>query len=249
MDLVNGIQVVFFDFGDTLLYFDGNWEEIQNQSVSILWHYLENHGVQLPESTFRREFSTRMAGYYYSRERNFQELTTAYILKQTLQSFGIEYPSETLLREALQAMYSISEQKWKLDPEATDLLQWLSDERYHIGLISNASDSDDVFTLLKQHGLIDFFEIVLISAEKGLRKPHPSMFLEGIEYFHADPQQCIMVGDKLNMDILGAKQAGMHTIWLTRCEEEKDLPISDNNQPDFIIARLSEVKKYLSSRY
>lgn len=248
METINNIQVVFFDFGDTLLFFDGDWEEIQNQSMNTLWQYLAGYGFQMQKATFEKEFSSRMASYYQSREQNYQELTTAYILAQTLHSFGFDNLEETILHKALQAMYKISEQQWKLDPQAKDLLNWLSHEGYHIGLISNASDSEDVFTLLKQHDLINFFEVVLISAEKGLRKPHPAMFLEGIQYFNVKAQQCVMVGDKLNMDIQGAKQTGMHTIWFARCEEENQLPITDNNRPDYIITQLSEIKKYLAAK-
>ena len=64
--------------------------------------------------------------------------------------------------------------------------------------------------VLRRHGLLDFFEVTVFSNEFGIAKPHPSIFehtlaaLGGIE-----PSQALHVGDLEELDVEGARRAGV----------------------------------------
>ncbi len=158
---------------------------------------------------------------------------------------GFPDPQIAVIRSALKEMYAITESQWKIEADAIEILQWLKDLGYRIGLISNASDTDDVYTLLQQTGLTNFFEITLVSAEFGLRKPHPSIFQEAVNFFSVQPENCVMVGDKLSLDIKGAKSLGMKAVWKSNRVQPEERILLDKIKPDLEISSLAELKSYL----
>ena len=143
-------------------------------------------------------------------------------------------------------MYAITEAQWKIEEGAVETLQWIKEHGYHIGLISNASDTDDVYTLLQQTGITNFFEIILVSAEFGIRKPHPSIFHEAVNFFSVQPENCVMVGDKLSLDIKGAKSIGMKAVWKSNRSQPEERNLLEKIKPDLEISSLAELKPFLA---
>lgn len=240
------IEVIFFDAGDTLIVFEGDWERVIKQSIEALWQSLNSQGIHLEKERFMHDFAHQMQSYYAERDQSLVEITSTCVLIDTLAAHGIQEPDEDVIKTALKDMYAISQRHWKLDPAAIDLLTHLKKENFRLGLISNASDRDDVYTLLRQHNIIDFFEIILVSAESGFRKPHAAMFQAGLQFFNIHPGQCMMVGDRLEMDIQGARTLGMHTAWINRQGNSLDQRIVDHFKPDMIITSLNELKQYFA---
>jgi FMN phosphatase YigB (HAD superfamily) len=80
-----------------------------------------------------------------------------------------------------------------------------------------------------------------------MRKPHREIFLEGLRLFQAEPQDCFMVGDRLDMDILGANQVNMPSIWITRRSIHKGTEFEFDVKPDYEIYALSEIKEIVKS--
>ncbi len=127
--------------------------------------------------------------------------------------------------------------------DARPLLEQLKGEGYRIGLISNANDAQDVRTLIDKGNFASFFEITLISAEVGLRKPHPGIFKLALDFFNARPEETVMVGDTLGADILGANNLGISSVWISRRAEARADNLSHENtiQPRATISALSEL--------
>lgn len=244
-DLVQKSKVVFFDLGDTLIYFTGNWPEVIRESTFGLWKKIVKSGFSLSYDQFSLNFSQRMRNYYLERNKNLQEYTSAQILEDCLRDFGYEIKDKKIITQAMTAMYSISQKYWMLEEETKPVLQWIRENGFRIGLISNASDKDDVYTLLKKHELTQFFEHIIISAEFGLRKPHKNIFLKALGLFNAQPSDCFMVGDRLDMDILGANQVGIHSIWITKRSAHKDIEDQFEEKPEFTIDSLTKIKDIL----
>jgi putative hydrolase of the HAD superfamily len=144
-------------------------------------------------------------------------------------------------------MYAVSQEYWNLEEDTMPILQWLQDHGFRIGLISNASDLEDVYSLLRKFDLTSCFEHTIISAEFGYRKPHRDIFMEGLQLFQAEPQYCFMVGDRLDMDILGANQMNITSIWITRRSIHKGVEQQFNVRPNYQISTLMEIKEILQS--
>lgn len=240
-------RVIFFDLGDTLIYFDGDWTKVLQRSTKCLWKNLVGAGYPLNREQFSQDFSDRMRNYYVGRNKSLVEYTSTRVLIDCLTDLGFPEPDTDILRNALKAMYSVSQEFWYLEEDTLPTLHWLQEQEFRLGLISNASDVDDVYALLGKFDLTNYFEHIIISADFGLRKPHQNIFLEGLRLFQASPQNCFMVGDRLDMDILGANQVNMPSMWITRRSIHKGTEYRYDVKPDFEIFALSEIKEILKS--
>ena len=70
--------------------------------------------------------------------------------------------------------------------------------------------------VLKNLHLIGYFDAVAISDRIGVRKPNERIFLVAAEMIKARPNRIIYIGDRLEIDVQGAKRAGMNAILLDR---------------------------------
>ena len=119
-------------------------------------------------------------------------------------------------------LYSISETHWKPMPGHKQVLQELMDDGYRIGLISNAGDSGNVQRLIDKVEIRDYLDPILISATEGIRKPDVRIFQKLLENWRMSSERAVMIGDTLRADVLGAKNAGMRSIWLTEAAESPE---------------------------
>lgn len=93
-----------------------------------------------------------------------------------------------------------------------DVIRKLFQQGYQLGLISNGK------TPFQQHnfyalGLSEYFSIIVVSEEAGLRKPDPLIFEYACRQLQCKPSDCIFIGDNPIADIQGAKNVGMKTIF------------------------------------
>ena len=98
---------------------------------------------------------------------------------------------------------------------ARETLAALASRGYRLGVISNADGR--VRKLLENAGLAEHLEIILDSAEVGLEKPDPRIFLAATGQLGLPPAACAYVGDLYEIDILGAEAAGLSAILIGRC--------------------------------
>ena len=67
-------------------------------------------------------------------------------------------------------------------------------------------------------GMLDYFELqhMAISADLGIRKPNPDIFLHTLNSLNVSPEEAVMVGDSLRGDITGAKRLDILAIWMPK---------------------------------
>jgi HAD superfamily hydrolase (TIGR01662 family) len=164
-------------------------------------------------------------------------------LRDLLKEYGYDQVPAEIIKSAVAAQFAISQAHWLAEADALPLLEQLKGEGYRMGLISNANDAQDVRTLIDKGHFAPYFEITLISADVGLRKPHPGIFKIALDYFKARPEEAVMVGDTLGADILGANNIGIASVWINRRAEVRsdNLSHEDTIQPRATINALSEL--------
>jgi len=209
-------DAIIFDLGSTLIYFDGEWSEVMYRASQVLYQQLEQAGLILDQKAFLREYHQAVEAYYQERESEFIEHTTFFILRNLLNEWGYPEVPDQILRQALKAMYAVSQAHWHLEPDTVPTLAALQKIGYRLGLISNAADDVDVQTLVDKAGIRPFFDKILTSAGEGIRKPNPRIFQKMLDFWGYSPEEVAMVGDTLGADILGAQNAGIFSIWITR---------------------------------
>ena len=106
--------------------------------------------------------------------------------------------------------------KWHKEDEvlysdAYECLEILSG-RYKIGIIANQSLGTK--DRLEQHGILQYIDLVIASAEEGVAKPDKKIFEMALERGNCKPNNAVMIGDRIDNDIIPAKLLGMHTIWI-----------------------------------
>jgi HAD superfamily hydrolase (TIGR01549 family) len=101
----------------------------------------------------------------------------------------------------------------------------LKEQSYLLGVVSNRHYGGVPFHEdLRAMGLLDYFELqnMAISADLGIRKPNPDIFLHALNSLNVSPEEAVMVGDSLRGDITGAKRLDILAIWMPKASLRAD---------------------------
>ncbi len=99
-----------------------------------------------------------------------------------------------------------------IDQDIVTLLKELRDQ-YKLGLLSNAS-GQYLRPILKEHGLIDLFDEVVVSAEVGIIKPDPAIFKHILDKLDVQASEAIFTDDNPH-NVAAAESVGIHSIVFT----------------------------------
>jgi len=91
-------------------------------------------------------------------------------------------------------------------------------------------------------GLESFFQAIAVSGEHGIGKPKPEIFHRLLGELGVSPAEALMVGNSLERDIAGARNAGIRSIWIRVPGSEEQAEVV----PDHTITALSEIPAILN---
>jgi FMN hydrolase / 5-amino-6-(5-phospho-D-ribitylamino)uracil phosphatase len=114
--------------------------------------------------------------------------------------------------------------------DALEGLQWLA-ARYPVLAVSNGNA--DVHRL----GLGSYFAGSLSARDAGVAKPHAGIFKAASEALGHSPEAVLHVGDDAHLDVLGALDAGMQTVWVNRTQSDW----SHGPRPHAVVATMTEL--------
>lgn len=119
----------------------------------------------------------------------------------------------SLLRRTAQRFRKDSTLHLRLYDGVSELLDGLRSAGKKIFLLSNAQES---FTLpeMEELGILRCFDGIMISSEERVCKPQKQFFEKLLTKFQLDPQECLMVGNDKNSDMLGAKGVGIRGLYI-----------------------------------
>ncbi len=104
---------------------------------------------------------------------------------------------------------------WTLYDDVLPCLEWLAAVDVKIAVVTNASSSC-LRTKLAELGLAGFISEVVIAGELGTAKPDPVIFHTACARLGFPPAEVAHVGDRLDVDAIGARDAGLAGVWLNR---------------------------------
>lgn len=133
--------------------------------------------------------------------------------------------------------------KWHKEDEilyddAAKCLEILS-SRYKIGIIANQSLGTK--ERLEKHGVLQYIDLVIASAEEGVAKPNKKIFEIALERANCKPNNAIMIGDRIDNDIIPSKLLGMHTIWIKQGFGQYWNITQENEKADYVVHSLMEI--------
>jgi putative hydrolase of the HAD superfamily len=137
------------------------------------------------------------------------------------------------------------EQSWRIFDDTLPCLDWLRATGIKVAAVTNASGPHQRAKIAAV-GLSEFFDRVVIAGELGVAKPDPVIFRTACVDLGVDPAETVHVGDRLDLDAIGARDAGMHGVWLNRTGESPVVPVgvstitSLDELPELLICELSD---------
>lgn len=206
------VKWVFFDLDDTLFDFAKNSE--------IALHNLYDNFEYLSE--LFPDYNVFSDTYHIANDRLWQDYHHARIDSQTLKrerflsllrDRGVE--PDPLLADRWNDYYlnSLGRQSHTIDG-AHEVLQNAA-RKYMIGVLSNGF-SNVQYHKLRSTGLWRYVQRMVLSDEIGVNKPDERLFRYAEAAVGATPQQCVLIGDNPDADIVGAINAGWKAIYFNR---------------------------------
>ncbi len=231
---------ILFDIGDTLLAAT----LLQEQALREASHALEMAGL-VPDSE-----SLRLAYSSADQEAGFQDLpdlnhlyADPRVFERACGSLGWQN-SDALTWEFLTIHRNQVRKCIRPNPEHIESIQRLASRGFRLGVVSNGTtvEQQEQLRLLE---LDQFFSPIVVSQQAGIRKPTPAIFHLAIRDWGIPASQILMVGDRPDIDILGAKRAGMKAAltWEFVSHPTEMIPVL----PDCLVASIAELARRLEA--
>lgn len=156
--------------------------------------------------------------------------TSATPIKTACSYYNIELPQWD---NSLEKLYS--DTKWVLE---------IMSKKYKLGIIANQSLGTK--ERLDNWGIGKYFDIVVASAEADCSKPDLKIFNLALEQAECKPNEAVMIGDRLDNDVVPAKQLGMKTVWVRQGFAKYQSISNETEKPDFIIDSIGDILDILT---
>jgi len=226
------IKAVFFDFFNTLAYFDPPREDTYSGIAFTL-------GVNVTSAVIAAALPEADA---YWRSENFKKPVREREQDDKLAVYR-EYGSRILAGtgatsdQALQMLASAFSRGWvfKSFPDAVPALKQVKERKLITGLISNVGQEIDSYC--RELGFEPFLDYKVTSFEVGYDKPRPEIFQLALDKAGIKAGDSIFIGDVYEQDIVGAKGVGMKPILISRN--------GGTNYDCIMISDLSQVLDYI----
>ncbi len=199
------VQAIFFDIGDTLVYDDPPLRDRLSLAAEKVCITLD---AGLLPAAFR-------AGETYAVGRYVEGVPwdDADSLREAMARVfrALELPplDEGTWPRFLSAFASIPFTRY-VHPEAIALLQELKQRGFVVGAISDWEAT--LPDLLAELGILPYLDALAVSGTVGVMKPHPRLFEEALRQASVAPEVSLHVGDWYELDVAGARAAGMQTL-------------------------------------
>lgn len=225
------VQAITLDLDDTLWPF----APIGARIDQVLYEWMLQHSpataAMYPVEAMRelRERSFRDNPHLHYDLSALRRLT----LHEALETSGADL---ALLEPAYEAFYAARNQV-ECYPDAIEALTRIA-ARVPVAALSNGNAD------LVRIGLDHHFAFQLGSREHGAAKPAASIFHAACDRLGVPPAQVLHVGDHVDMDVVGAMQAGLRGCWINRVDHTWHHP---SLQPDLQFDTLTGLADWLDA--
>ncbi len=224
-------QHIFFDLDHTLWDFDSNAREtllelfekyelskfdLFSSDEFIDVYTINNHALW-------KEYHLGKISKEQLRETRF---------KKTFHHFGLD---DAKIPIAFEDDYvNICPTKTNLFPGTHDVLSKLAN-KYVLHIITNGFYESSELKLTKT-SLKPYFHSIFVSEVIGLYKPDIALFNHALEVVSCNPENAIMIGDSLEADILGARNAGIDQVFFNpnKLEHMEDVTFEINHLTELL---------------
>ena len=232
--MVGRLRAVTFDFWSTLV--DGNiTPERTVARLARLQAAIAGAGFSLTPEQLREAFRRTLDHVSEAARESLEDVGPPGRWMVLARELGI--PAGMVPYEVVEKAYEdiTLEPIPDLMPNAHEAVRATKSAGYGLGVICNTGMAGGrvLREVLRRYGLLDYFDVTTFSNEFGVSKPHPSIFLHTLsELGQIEPGQALHVGDVEELDVEGARRAGMHSALYApdsdgEIETDADLVVTD----------------------
>ncbi|HER00323.1 MAG TPA: HAD family hydrolase [candidate division Zixibacteria bacterium] len=235
-------EAAIFDLGSTLIEYENiPWPDLFKLSLKRAHKYLQETDTQPPEfDKFYEVFLYKVVEVEKESNITHKEKDILKLFESFLLHLGISNNSD-FLEKFLEVYYQPVRESIYLKTGALEVLEYFKSNGHKIGLISNTVFPPEYHLEdMRKFGIDRFFDHVIFSSAFPRRKPHPSIYIEMLRELDISASKAFFIGDRVEIDVLGAKNCGVFSILLRKKGREYD----DLSLPDLVIDNLSELLKY-----
>jgi putative hydrolase of the HAD superfamily len=223
---------LFFDLDHTLWDFDANARAtLQDLHINLK---LADKGIN--------DFELFYKNYLQHNERLWAKYRTGHIKQDELRLkrmwlalLDFHIADEELAKEMNDLFLNLLPTRTVLFPDTKEVLQYLEDKGYQLHLITNGFEETQ-HGKLNSSGLNKYFKQVITSEGSNSLKPQKEIFQFALDKAGATVSESIMIGDSLEVDVMGAMSAGMDQVHVNYPGLEQDI------EPTYTIRNLNELK-------
>ena len=199
---------IFFDLDNTLWDLDTNASETLHE----LYHKFNLTDLGVPSfEIFFEKYKLRNEMMWEQYRLGKIDKVNLRDTRFTLTFWDMGLDSDLAPKELASEFIRIGPKKSKLFPHAHEVLSYLK-EKYKLHIITNGFEESQHIKLTSSD-LTKYFQNIIISEHTGYKKPDIRIFQYSAESANATADNCMMVGDTLAVDIIGAQDAGWDTIY------------------------------------
>jgi FMN hydrolase / 5-amino-6-(5-phospho-D-ribitylamino)uracil phosphatase len=200
------IQAITIDLDDTLWPV---WPAIE-RAEKTLDHWLGEHApmtaAMFSNPTIRHEIRERVVRAHPEWKCNLSA-----IRREAIRVALYRSGEDPLLADAAFDVFFAARNRVDLFEDALATLQFLS-SRYPLVALSNGNAD------IRRIGLGQYFSASISAQDFGAGKPDPRIFYAAAGAAEVIPDNVLHVGDDATMDVLGALNCGMQTVWVNRAD-------------------------------
>ncbi|MEC7919403.1 MAG: HAD-IA family hydrolase [Chloroflexota bacterium] len=216
---LNKKKYFFFDIYGTLAGFYPQKEKIQKK-------ILEQNKIFLSETKI--SYGYKFADEFMALKKKIKPLRNMSTSEK--KDFFSEYENKILSSNNIQVSKDLSWKIWqeislekyslRIFDDTKDLLEWLLSKGIKSAGITNMDIKGDQLMLdLNLTSLLDF---IITSYDEKYEKPDKRIFISSINKANVNPEECVYVGDQIESDYIGSKNAGMTPILIDRDDYYED---------------------------
>jgi putative hydrolase of the HAD superfamily len=228
MVTIPGLDGVLFDLGNTLIPFTPK----DSMEFVLKWYYsvpgLEEivpfpDFLQVFRSVVIEERKRMLDSQWETNVKTRSSMIEDKLMEKGLSAKGISKPLQSTHTGAFTSCLRLG----KNGRYVLDILSSYRGEdgsKIKLGLVSNAGDGAAIREFIERNDLGGYFQSVVISEEIGFAKPWKRIFEMALEEMEVTPQRAVYIGDRYKIDVLGAREAGLYSVYIRQYETAGEPP-------------------------